>query len=362
MKRILIIEDDLNSRHMIRVVLEQAGYETSTAGNGKEGLRIAQTLLPDLILSDIMMDVMDGYSFLEVLREKEATATIPVILMTGLSTRDSMRKSMNLGADDYLTKPIAVPDLLQAIETRLSKQLVFKQEVDRKLQSIKKSLNQNLPHEINTPLSTLVGVSHLLRTEGLDLPGEEVAEMASWIHEAALRLQHLFENFLFLHHLDTLSHAEHAALKQTLPLALLLPIEEYSYQIARKHDREADLVLQISPVSIQMDEQYFKKLFSELLENAFKFSKPNDAVTVTAGSTPEGPQLSISDLGYGMSAEQVDAVDTFQQFERDHYEQQGLGLGLALAKRIMFLHQGMLSLTSTPLQGTTITLHFPKTF
>lgn len=358
MKHILIIEDDANSRHMVRVVLEQAGYQTTLAENGYEGLQLAKTRPPDLILSDIMMDVMDGYSFLEALREETATATVPVILMTGLSSRDSMRKGMNLGADDYLAKPIAVPELLQAIETRLSKQQIFKEQVETKLQSIRKSLNQNLPHELNTPLSTLLGVSHLLRMEGPDLEKEEVVEMAEWIHEAALRLQHLFENFLFLHHLDTLTESERNALGTGLTLSLSLPIEEYSYQIAHKHKRADDLLLRLPAASIRMDEQYFKKLFTELLDNAFKFSSPGQPVTVTLTPKEHGATLVVSDHGHGMTTSQVDAIDTFQQFERDYYEQQGLGLGLALAKQILSMHRGQLEIISNPQHGTTVTLHF----
>lgn len=358
MKHILVIEDDPNSRQMAQVVLEQAGYETSVAENGQRGLELTKALRPDLILSDIMMDVMDGYSFLEALRREPTTATIPVILMTGLSSRESMRKGMNLGADDYLAKPISVPDLLQSVRTRLAKHKTIVAKAEAKLETIRKSLHQNLPHELNTPLSTLLGVSHLLRLEGPDLAREEVVEMAGWIHNSALRLQHLFENFLFLHHLDTLTAGDLQALAHSLPLTLALPIQEYGYQIAHKHQRLNDLTLDLAPAAIRMEEQYFKKLFTELLDNAFKFSAVGQAVCVRLSTNSTEIRLEIADEGHGIRAEQIEAIDTFQQFERDTYEQQGLGLGLTIAKRILKLHEGQLKLSSAPEQGTTATVLF----
>lgn len=360
MKHILIIEDDANSRQMAQVVLEQAGYQTSMAENGHRGLELAETLKPDLILSDIMMDVMDGYSFLEALRHAPATATIPVILMTGLSSHESMRKGMDLGADDYLAKPISVPELLQSVRTRLAKHKTIVEKAESKLDTIRKSLHQNLPHELNTPLSTLLGVSHLLRLEGPELAREEVVEMAGWIHDSALRLQHLFENFLFLHHLDMLTTDEQEALAHSLPLTLTLPIEEYGYQVAHKHERLDDLSLDLVPAAIRMEEQYFKKLFIELLDNAFKFSDAGQAVRVHLFTNGEEVKLAIADKGLGIKAEQIKAIDVFQQFERDVHEQQGLGLGLTITQRILKLHKGQLQLSSVPAQGTTATVVFSR--
>jgi CheY-like chemotaxis protein len=121
MKKILLIEDNLEVRENTSEILSLANYEVTTAKNGKEGAELAQALLPDLIICDIMMPELDGYGVLHVLGKKPETARIPFIFLTAKAEKADMRKGMSLGADDYLTKPFDDTDLLNAIEVRLRK-------------------------------------------------------------------------------------------------------------------------------------------------------------------------------------------------------------------------------------------------
>jgi DNA-binding response OmpR family regulator len=109
MTRILIIEDEDVIRQNVLEMLEYEGFETSGAADGLAGLQTAREQLPDLIICDIMMPELDGFGVLEELRSDSATATIPLIFLTAKADRDSMRVGMNLGADDYLTKPFTPP-------------------------------------------------------------------------------------------------------------------------------------------------------------------------------------------------------------------------------------------------------------
>lgn len=121
MKKILVIEDNNEIRENIVEILELDGYEAMEAANGVEGVQIALKEVPDLIICDIMMPELDGYGVLHILSKKEATAGIPFIFLTAKAERSDMRKGMNLGADDYLTKPFDDTELLEAIEVRLKK-------------------------------------------------------------------------------------------------------------------------------------------------------------------------------------------------------------------------------------------------
>jgi CRP-like cAMP-binding protein len=121
MKKILLIEDNTAVRENTSEILSLANYDVTTAKNGREGAELAQKLLPDLIVCDIMMPELDGYGVLHILGKKPETASIPFIFLSAKAEKADMRKGMNLGADDYLTKPFDETELLNAIETRLRK-------------------------------------------------------------------------------------------------------------------------------------------------------------------------------------------------------------------------------------------------
>lgn len=121
-KRILIIEDDSITRNLYLKGLKLEGFEAIGAENGIVGIKKAQENLPDLVVCDIMMPHMDGYSVLSALHENPQTAAIPFIFLSASDSRDEVRKGMELGADDYITKPSTLDELLRAIATRLQKQ------------------------------------------------------------------------------------------------------------------------------------------------------------------------------------------------------------------------------------------------
>ncbi len=128
MKKILLIEDNPEVRENTSEILSLANYEVVVAENGRIGLELAQQEKPDLIICDIMMPELDGYGVLHILSKNELTAGIPFIFLTAKTERADIRKGMNMGADDYLTKPFDDTDLLNAIETRLRKNAMqFKQ-------------------------------------------------------------------------------------------------------------------------------------------------------------------------------------------------------------------------------------------
>lgn len=126
--KILIIEDEEPVRANIVELLEAEGFETLATGSGTSGIALAAQQLPDLILCDIMMPATDGYAVLQALRQNSATATIPFIFLTAKSERSDLRQGMNLGADDYLTKPFTADELLTAVATRLKQRAMALQQ------------------------------------------------------------------------------------------------------------------------------------------------------------------------------------------------------------------------------------------
>lgn len=152
MKKILVIEDNDEVRDNIAEILELSGYEVITAENGKVGTEIAIQQLPDLIICDIMMPVLDGYGVVYLLNQHPKANSIPFIFLTAKSEKTDFRKGMELGADDYITKPFEGIELLKAVEMRLHKSDAVKQQLARDIEST---------DSLNSFLTNIKKVSHI---------------------------------------------------------------------------------------------------------------------------------------------------------------------------------------------------------
>lgn len=135
-KKILVIDDNLEMRENIAEILELASYEVVTAEDGKKGVAVAKSELPDLIICDVMMPELDGYGVLHILNKSPETFGIPFIFLTAKSETTDMRRGMSLGADDYITKPFEEADLLDAVEMRLRKSSAMKKGSDRTITGV----------------------------------------------------------------------------------------------------------------------------------------------------------------------------------------------------------------------------------
>ena len=122
MKKILVIEDDQSIQELLLDILENEGYNVFRAHNGKSGIQLAREILPDLIVCDIMMPGVDGFGVKSALSEDISTALIPFIYLSALVEKKNIRRGMELGADDYLTKPFRIDEIINAVKIRLKKQ------------------------------------------------------------------------------------------------------------------------------------------------------------------------------------------------------------------------------------------------
>ncbi|WP_392533917.1 response regulator transcription factor [Nostoc sp. C117] len=194
-KKILVIEDEIQVCSNIEQILSLSDFNTITANNGTEGLRLAKAEKPDLICCDIMMPDLDGYSVLEALRHDPETESIPLIFLTAKVERGNLRQAMELGADDYLTKPFFTEELLKAIEIRLArieKPYLLKQQYEQerqqnmklrqqiqvnsqKLQESKQLADmhnevlQKLLQDLGNPLSNINMAIHMLKQSQSDI-------------------------------------------------------------------------------------------------------------------------------------------------------------------------------------------------
>src|SRR5919202_4645167 len=152
MKKILVIEDEDFVRENILELLDAEGFEVMSAENGQIGIDLAKAMIPDLILCDVMMPGVDGYGVLTALRQDSLMASIPFIFLTAKAAKADFRQGMELGADDYITKPFTRAELLGAIASRLKKQAAVEQRYHTELQQAKEQLNYLIHNDSLTNL------------------------------------------------------------------------------------------------------------------------------------------------------------------------------------------------------------------
>lgn len=141
-KTILLIEDNLEMRENTAEIIELANYNVMTAENGKIGVDLAKKHIPDLIICDIMMPEMDGYGVLYILSKDPTTCSIPFVFLTAKAEKSEFRKGMNLGADDYVTKPFEEMELLEVIESRIARSQLFKSGYEQNLAGLSNFMDE----------------------------------------------------------------------------------------------------------------------------------------------------------------------------------------------------------------------------
>ena len=363
MSKILVIDDESWLREMIRLALEQQGFEVIEAFDSTDGSTKARQFLPDLILCDVNMDKQgSGYTTLTKLREDAATAAIPFILMTGMADSAGMRHGMELGADDSLPKPFKVDELYAAVNARLRKVKTVRDDAERKLTTLRTHISMMMPHELRTPLNGIISNAELLATAAATLGPATIAEMGQEISKSGQRLERLIENFLFYARLEMVATDADSviALRSAKIAAPSNTVRPVAISQAEMAGRLPDLTLELSDAPLAMAEEYFKKIIAELVQNAFKFSEPGSSVQVSLKTAGEEIEFSVHDHGRGFSTEHIRHIDAYVQFERKMKDEQGLGLGLAIAKKLAELHGGRLALASDKETGTTVTVRLPK--
>lgn len=361
MQKILVIEDTPDVRNLITDTLRFNGFEAVAAEDGEAGVALALSHLPDLILCDVQMPRKDGFQVLADLRGLPATATIPFVFLTGQADNFHMRRGMNLGADDYLAKPFMLQELMAAVNARLKKQEKIVARADEKLSQLRDSISLAMPHELMTPLNGIIGFSSILISDHASLSAADVSEFAHHIHESAQRLQRVIENFLLYSQIELTAAdpAKLAAVRRADPVTIKDFIESCTAKRAAAAKREKDLVMDVAESCIQVPYPKLDKILGEILDNAFKFSNAGTRVELEGSVVGQTYRIAITDHGRGMAPEQIAVLGAHMQFERKFYEQQGAGLGFAIARRLTEVHGGSVTVKSVPNQATTVELFFP---
>jgi two-component system, sensor histidine kinase and response regulator len=352
MKTILLVDDDQQVRTMFGLALRRSGYHVIEAECGSTALALARQHLPDLILSDIHMPGGDGPTLLHDIRHDLELQSKQVVLMTGRPDLVAPRKGMEDGADDFLVKPVSLKALLSCVEARFSRASISWRVEDQMLTKLRSSVPPNLPHEFFTPLAGIIGLMDILRSDFSSLAPAEVHDIHTDIYQSALRLHRTLRNYLLILDLQTPSSKTTPPLS---PLEVQGNVQAGVKEALQLNERREDLTVRVNSCSIIVEPGDLNRMVEELVDNAFKFSRTGTPVTVEFSA--DG-QLTVTDQGRGLTAEEISHIGAFQQFDRKKQEQQGLGLGLILVQKLTALYQAKFSIKSQLGEGTQVEITF----
>jgi len=348
----------------VREILEMEGYAVLTATDGLQGLEVMEEARPDIIVADVMMPKMDGYAFYQAVRARPEWVLIPFIFLTAKTDKRDVLKGRELGAEDYLTKPFDPQELIVAVRARLTRAEVVRQASGAEFDRLKQQIVTLLSHELRTPVNYVVGYTDLAR-EGLESASPEELEIfLNGIKAGAGRLSGLVEDLLFAVRLDT-GRAEqeyqmlariHRNLGEIVEATLLA-------RKAQAGEFGVALEMEIAPhlPPVQLCRPFFEEALGRVVDNAIKFSRhKGQRVTVHVQAVESRVEIAVTDEGVGISAANIPHLfERFRQFDRERMEQQGIGMGLAIARDLVRLHGGDIIVESGLGRGSTFTIWIP---
>jgi len=361
---ILVVEDDLMLRDLLRVLLSRAGYTVSLARDGEEGLIRMQERRPDLIIADIMMPNMDGYTFYEAVRAQPDWVAIPFIFLTAKNTHEDMMRGKALGAEEYLVKPFSSEDLLIIVRARLKRADDVQQVIEEDAARLKARIVNILSHELRTPLTFINGYADLAVSDAENLSAQQFRMLLDGIKRGSDRLTNLVADLLLIFELEAGvtaqifdSEVEYCG---NLGAVVELVVAGYEPEAERKRViLEVHAPRQTPP--IRLNHKCFSDALGRLLSNAIKFSVGGGAlVTVTVTPQPQRIDIAVADQGVGIPPDSMRHLfEPFYQFDRDRMEQQGVGVGLYIARQLVRLHGGDILVESQAKKGATFTIWLP---
>jgi DNA-binding response OmpR family regulator/anti-sigma regulatory factor (Ser/Thr protein kinase) len=367
---VLLVEDDPSLLEGIADLLERGvtQFEITVlrAGNGQEALLVLEQFLPDLIISDVSMPVVDGPELLARVRRNPRWVAVPFVFLTARTAATDSLAARMAGAEMYITKPYNSRHLVSLVESRLARTFRHSEQREQQFVALKGAMLRALQHEFRTPLTYITAYYELLAMAAANT--EDSAELQQCLQGILVGSERLTRLTTDLNRALALRTPEgEAALRNRFaPVETLSDIlngvaDAFSADVA-----SANLFLERAIPSrlpaVTGDAAALRELFERLLDNAIKFTrfKGEGTVTISAEATPDSVLIRVADTGVGFPGQvQQKLFELFYQHNREQWEQQGSGIGLAIADRIVSLHHGHIETTSRPGEGAIFTVILP---
>ena len=372
---VLVVDDQPDNFDVLEALLYNEGYELTYSPNGRSALKDIHLYQPDAILLDVMMPDLDGIAVCKQLKADPRWQAVPIVMVTALADKKDLARCLAAGADDFISKPVDGLELRSRLRSMLrlkhqhdSLQALAQMQaqtidlLEANLNELRGTMARALPHELNTPLNGMFGAIDLLLVDFEDMSSDEIQELLQIARQSAQRLERLTQRFLTYIKFELAAGRRSQGVSRPIePLPIDHVAPSIAKTIAQRCQRAEDLVYTVEPCWGLITEADFMAALEELLDNAFKFSESGTPVTLVAQPWGDQIHISITNQGRGMSNEQIQRVGAFLQFERQTYEQQGLGLGLAIASKVARLYGGRLDLNNETPGELQVQLALPLT-
>jgi CheY-like chemotaxis protein len=349
MRKILVIEDGLEILENIREMLTEAGWRVHCATNGIDGISTARTVLPDLVLCDVMMPGCDGYDVLSALRADAATASIPLLFLTARTDRGSMRKGMEMGAEDYITKPFTRTELLAAVQARMERSEFLSERFRTQMQDLRETIARSLPPQLLSPLNGILGLSSILVEEYESIKRRELHEMARSIEESGHELHRIVRKFLTFSELAMvrMDPCRIESLRRD-NLCRIDEVGERTLRLLSGSRGEGERIrARWEHGLVSMSPFHYQRLLEELMENALIHSPPGSPVSIGVRARPQCVQIAIENAAQGEAQSRL----------REGSQPNGMGVGIARA--ICEMYGGTLRYESSPGEWTIAHVELP---
>lgn len=368
MAKILVIEDESLLRGEVVEWLTLEGYEAASAVDGISGINEAYRHQPDLIVCDITMPRLDGYGVLLELRANPATADIPFIFMTARAAQEDIRHGMNLGADDYVTKPFTRLEFLQAVQTRLEKKAIQEQiqqreieqwrqafEQEREQRQLKSKLVAMFSHDFRNPLASIMASNGLLRDYFNRLDEAHRQAHFNRIDASVRLLLQMLDDLLIVAQMEA---GDLVFNPEPLKPEELIAESVDEFQMIYKETHRLVFENHFTG-TLQADPRLLHQIAANLISNAIKYSPQGSEVWISLARNNGQVILTVRDRGIGIP--EADQPRLFNAFQRASNvgNVPGTGLGLAIVKQAVALHGGSVKLESRIDVGTTVTVEIP---
>lgn len=358
---ILVVEDNRDLNQAICEILLSHDYAVKSASNGKDALEQISEQKPEVILCDIKMPKMDGYTLLKHARANPELRSLPFIFLTARTDPADQRQALEIGIEDYLTKPIDEEDLILAIQNALRRRQVVEEEMQDEMELLRREIVGILQHEFRTPLTFVLGYAQYLEDilDG-EIDSEDLRIAIKGILEGGERLHRLIEGFLLLAELQNKT-IEPDDMKHVSVTDLLNEVT----QDAQKQLSEANITIVVADVKdiwITCEHMLIVEALKRLVDNSIRYRRP-DSRQVHLSVKKIADQyigLSVQDEGAGIAKVDLDAISqAFKQGNRSERTEPGVGISLTMIQHIARLHGGQLQIESAEGVGTTCTLWIP---
>lgn len=356
MKTILIIDDNPTNLGVLFESLNSAGYRTLVSQEGLDALELAEKVKPDLILLDIIMPEIDGYSVCKFLKEKESTSQIPIIFITAMSDTDNKLAGFKSGAVDYICKPFQKDEVLARIKTHLL--LQEQKESLLRINRQKEKVISTIAHDLRNPFNSLLGILDLLSDNYESLSDETRKKYIDHARSSSNELYSLTEKMI------EWVFCGGGFIEMHLESLVLSDVAENAVSVIRSmamHKKIRIINKITEPIKILIDENMITAVLRNLLSNAIKFTPEGGEIFLSSETRDNRILINVEDSGVGIKPEILDKIisGTGGISTQGTASENGNGLGLVICKEFIEKHNGSLTATSRLNEGTVFTVSLP---